>query len=529
MKTKQQHSNTCYGIGCLVVFLLFLSSLVVRGQSRSVAKPVGTERRIALVVGNADYLGTANDLRNPLNDANDMEAALKKLGFEVIKVLNTDRVGMSRAINTFRDRLSSADVAFFYYAGHGVSFANKNYLLPTDYDADCLEQIEDYGIALSRVLGDIAAKNVKNSFVVLDACRNLPDLRICDATKRDLGSNTALVKPTNNPRGSAVVYATEEGTKAEDRSPNGRNGLFTGALLKYLTTPDLSLRNILDQASLEVERLSDGSQTPARYEKIYGDFYFLKTQGYTPPPPSRDLPPFVDMVKVQGGSFKRGDYDITVSSFMMGKYEVTVGQYLTFCQETNSHWPEWKEKDSKFNATTGTDDYYKKLGDALANSNHPIVGVSWDDAVAFCKWLSRKEGKVYRLPTEAEWEYAAGGGSSNRTTWADTDDESKLSDYGNISGKDSYKYTSPVGVFAANGLGLHDMSGNVWEWCSDWYGDYPKSSQTNPTGSATGTYRVLRGGSWDYTPYFARVAYRINIGPEYRSLNSGFRLVSQLQ
>ena len=150
--------------------------------------------------------------------------------------------------------------------------------------------------------------------------------------------------------------------------------------------------------------------------------------------------------------------------------------------------------------------------------------------MAFCEWLSRKEGKVYRLPTEAEWEYAAGGGSQNRTAWAGTDSESNVSEYGNIdSKKDSYAYTSPVGIFKANGLGLHDMSGNVWEWCVDWYGDYLKQALTNPTGPATGTYRVLRGGSWNYTPNHARVAYRFTNTPDNRNDNYGFRLVSQSQ
>ena len=519
-------------------FILFFAFYVlvlhptagVRGQSRSIMNPVGTERRIALVMGNANY-AHFNNLTNPLNDANDMEKALQKLGFEVIKTLNNDRAAMGSAISNFRDRLSSADVAFFYYAGHGASFDNKSYLLPTDFDANCLEQIEDYGIALSRVLGDIAAKNVKNSFVVLDACRDIPSLRICNATKRDLGSSSALVKPTNNPRGSMVVYATED--KAEDRSPNGRNGLFTGALLQYLTTPDLTLRNIIDQASLEVERLSNGTQTPARYDKIYGDFYFLKTEGYTPPPdPKRrgvkflDLP-FSEMVYVEGGSFEMGDtrnegasnekpvHSVRVSSFLMGKYEVTQRQ--------------WRE-------IMGSDppELYNKNCDDC-----PVEGVSWNDIQEFLKKLNARTGGTYRLPTEAEWEYAAGGGSTNRSRFGNGKSTIAPAE-ANFDASAAYKKgysevgeyrdkTIRVGSFIPNVLGIYDLSGNVWEWCSDWYGPYPNTSQTNPTGVATGSDRVLRGGSWLTAPINARVAFRSTSTPDSRRNYCGFRLVSQFQ
>ncbi|WP_409049717.1 caspase family protein [Runella sp. MFBS21] len=243
--------------------------------------PAGTERRLALVVGNKDY-PYLNPLRNPLNDANDMEAALKRLGFEVITVTNADYRALTNALTRFKEGLTQSDVAFFYYSGHGASYGGKNYLLPTDLNADCLEQIEDQGLSLNRILGDIASKGVKNSFVVLDACRNIPKLRLCDNSKKDITTN-GYVKPTNNPRGSMVIYATEEGTTADDNA-TGRNGLFTGALLKYLTRPNLTIKNILDQASLEVDDKSGGRQTPARYDKIYGDFYFVLS-GDTPSKP----------------------------------------------------------------------------------------------------------------------------------------------------------------------------------------------------------------------------------------------------
>lgn len=237
--------------------------------------PSGTERRIALVVGNKDYQ-KMNPLRNPLNDANDMAEALQKLGFETIKITNADYRGLMGAVNRFREQLGSSDVAIFYYSGHGLSYGGKNYLMPIDADISCLDQIEEFGVPLNRILGDIAAKNVRNSFVFLDACRNVPNLKLCDNTTRDFSPTAGLVKPTNNPRGSMVVYATEEGSTADDNVAQ-RNGLFTAALLRYLTTPNLGIRTILDQTSIEVEKGSLGKQVPGRYDKLQGDFVFVQS------------------------------------------------------------------------------------------------------------------------------------------------------------------------------------------------------------------------------------------------------------
>lgn len=173
--------------------------------------------------------------------------------------------------------------------------------------------------------------------------------------------------------------------------------------------------------------------------------------------------------------------------------------------------------------------------------NHPVLHVSWNDAMAYCDWLSQKTGKTYRLPTEAEWEYAAGNGSRHtKYSWGNGEptgkkggnvaDESKRpGDGASWSTKfdgynDGYWFTAPVGSCDANDFGLFDMTGNVWEWCSDWKGNYSSEKQANPIGPSSGVYRVNRGGSWSSNPLCCRVAYRYDDSPAYRNFNLGFRL-----
>ncbi len=164
----------------------------------------------------------------------------------------------------------------------------------------------------------------------------------------------------------------------------------------------------------------------------------------------------------------------------------------------------------------------------LVNSgyeNHPVINVTWYGAYEYCKWLSEKTGEKYSLPSEAQWEYAAGGGSSSRTKWAGTSSESSLGDYAWYDDNSETK-THEVGTKTKNTLGLHDMSGNVWEWCLDWYdsGYYSKSAEKDPVNTTVASNRVCRGGSWsDYSGY-CRVAFRCSLTPSYSDLLIGFRV-----
>ncbi|MFN7119170.1 MAG: SUMF1/EgtB/PvdO family nonheme iron enzyme [Saprospiraceae bacterium] len=236
-----------------------------------------------------------------------------------------------------------------------------------------------------------------------------------------------------------------------------------------------------------------------------------------------------EMVFVQGGKLKRENGpEVTLKDFYIGKYQVTVKEYLEFANATKSHFPEWMEEGSKYNFKTGSDDHYKKLGEALTNDSHPIVGISWNDAKAYCQWLSKETGKKYRLPTESEWEYAARGGNQSKNfEYAGSNHIDEVAWYnGNSGGK-----THPVGTAPkSNELGIYDMSGNVWEWCEDvWHDDYkgaPADGSAWISGGDQNSHsRVVRGGSWFNLPNVCRAAYRGGSGPNDRADRFGFRLV----
>ncbi len=229
---------------------------------------------------------------------------------------------------------------------------------------------------------------------------------------------------------------------------------------------------------------------------------------------ARKADPFAnDMVYVQGGTFTMGatseqgsEYDsderpthqVTVSSFYISKYEVTQKQWVEIMGSNPS--------------------YFK--GDNL-----PVERVSWNDVQEFIQKLNAKTGKNYRLPTEAEWEYAARGGNKSKGyKYSGSNNIGEVAWYYGNSGST----THPVGRKEKNELGLFDMSGNVWEWCSDWYGIYGSGSQTNPKGPTSGSFRVLRGGSWFINARYCRVSSRDGYGPDGRDGNCGFRLARSL-
>jgi len=255
-----------------------------------------------------------------------------------------------------------------------------------------------------------------------------------------------------------------------------------------------------------------------------------------------------EFVYVPAGPFRMGDnfnegmsrerpvHTVDVSAFYIGKYEVTNGQFRKFRDdpgyEDPKFWPDgrpvprdqvsyWRDPRNHGGGTPNSDDY-------------PAMGINWDTAVAYCRWVSAKTGKKYRLPTEAEWEKAARGTDGRRYPWGNTIDHT----YSNYVGSQEFDTSMPVGTFngqqhgklqthdAASPYGAYDMAGNLMEWCQDWYSRdyYSVSPKKDPKGPDAGSYRVVRGGAFFFEPNELRSAARSAAWPSVQSHRMlGFR------
>ncbi|MEZ4965991.1 MAG: SUMF1/EgtB/PvdO family nonheme iron enzyme [Saprospiraceae bacterium] len=300
--------------------------------------------------------------------------------------------------------------------------------------------------------------------------------------------------------------------------------------LKYLR--DIVLYEWLPESTDQLEKL-DGQHFQKEVhqilQKLNGENFREIDRRYFP-----------DMVPVEGGTmqmgFEKGEekgHKVTVDSFQIARTQVTWWQYYLYCRATGREMP----------AAPG----WGRIG------NHPVVNVSWYDAVEYANWVSERRGYIpvyeinkerkdpnnkngyddqkwtvtlrkdadgLRLPTEAEWEFAARGGNPSKGfVYSGSDNIDEAGWHSN----NAESKTHPVAEKKANELGLYDMSGNVDEWCWDWHGDYPSAAQTNPTGPASGSVRVFRGGSWDGDADGCRVAVRHWYDPDYRGYDTGFR------
>jgi len=290
---------------------------------------------------------------------------------------------------------------------------------------------------------------------------------------------------------------------------------------------------------------SEGGLTPdivAKYQQL---FRLLSNppgkvqdmSGELPPPIAEILP---EMVEVPGGTFVMGcveerdgecedhelpTHQVTLTNYSISKYEITNRQYVTFLNLA-SNLP---DDLSDWYDIAGTAARIKRSGSQFTVQagfeNHPVTYVTWDGARAFAVWLRQETGDGYRLPTEAEWEFAARGGEKGATQafkYAGSNDLDQVGWY-DLNSRDQSS-AHPVGQKQPNQLGLYDMSGNVQEWCSDIYGSYEAGSSQNYSGATSGNERVLRGGAWGYPDLLSRVAFRQNVTPGYTYAVVGFRL-----
>ncbi len=232
-----------------------------------------------------------------------------------------------------------------------------------------------------------------------------------------------------------------------------------------------------------------------------------------------------EMVFVKGGTFKMGNpngdidekpqHNVKLNDFYISKYEITVKQYREYCNATGKKFP------VKPNETWYIE--HERAARWTWSDSNPMCKINWYQANEYCQWLAKKTGKKYSLPTEAQWEYAArGGNKSQNFTYSGSNN------INDVAWHDETTYERgpmPVGKLKPNELGIYDMSGNVWEWCLDFYGAYSKKQKTDPQGPKQGQFKVIRGGSWYYAEQMTKLTTRDGPYPDFSNYNYGFRVV----
>lgn len=467
-------------------------------------------KRIALVIGNAKYQhGTP--LKNPVNDAELMEQTLRELNFEVITKKNAALKEMVQAMNEFNDKIENGnhELALCYYSGHGLEVNGENYLMPVEANPARQSDVSFSCLNAQQILNGMEDARAKTKIMILDACRDNP---LPKGWARSSGGGLAALPA---PAGSLVAYATAPGKKAWDG--DGLNSPYTAALARYLKEPSLDILQVFTQTAAatqdEAKRMGI-EQVPYLSTSLRDRLVLLPIPTPIPLP---DAPadnyygPLVGkMILVHGGTFRMGcgadqleceederpAHRVTISDYYLGETEVTQAQWQMVMGDNPSS--------------------------NLGCKQCPVEQVSWDDIQEFLRRLNVQSGGTsYRLPTEAEWEYAARGGKNSRGYRYSG--SNKLNDIGWYDSNSGGK-TQVVRGKLSNELGLYDMIGNVWEWCSDWYGPYSSALQTDPVGASNGSYRVARGGSWVSNSAFCRVTLRDADSPVLRYNYLGFRL-----
>jgi len=560
-------------------------------------------QKIALLVGNATYPGCR--LANPINDVRLIERTMRLLDFDVEVVIDATKAQLETAIVRFGERIEQAELpeaSFFYYAGHGVQYQGSNYLLPIDAEVPATRYLKSGAVKVDAVVDELARKNTAANIVVLDACRDNPIPEAYSST-RDVTQGLAGIH--NVPRRTLVAFSTSAGAVAFDgdgtNSPYaatlagkltlpGRwildifgevnaevesltNGRQSPAMFMQGAPPRIVLRPISANAQTEAKETPVASSQRESSARQYVSFdvgdgsaavsgrrAFLTGNGVYESFKDSEFGP--EMIVVPAGTFKMGEDEdgasaecegpahlVTIAHpFAIGRCCVTVGEYRSFVEATGH---------ATAQPIYSLSGQFLAIGDLIVtrknrrnwrrpgfaqNDDHPVVGVSWADATAYVTWLSASTRRPYRLPSEAEWEYAARAGSAHRYAWgqvitrarANFDDNPELRRRHPTAWRyQARRGTCPAGHFDPNAWGLSNMHGNVAEWVEDdWHDTYAGAPADGSHWASPGRkdepLKVVRGGSWTSTASDVRSAARSSRPASFAASWIGFRVARDL-
>lgn len=575
------------GYFTVVAWLLLLGFFMTPAQAK----------RVALVIGNSEY-AQLKDLKNPEHDAEAVAEKLKGLGFELVGGKAFYNLGAERLLDKLYDLQQSAkgvDMALLYYAGHGVQVKGKGaYLLPVDAPkrTDMLAE----GYRLDRVLKGLTGK-AELTIAVFDACREVPEM--AEAVRAGGGELRSMAqKNIDAGRGEKIIaFSAASGEYSQDGS--GKHSPYTKALLNRIDESGWEIGDLFRQVASEVAQQNDRQRPEVLTDAKPRTYYFqqfmkqyestkkVQTNGdrgssllkkldalhllqekqkrqlesVTPNTgtTSKELlqgsefvyiaPDCFDMGPHPDNTDEREHYVCIKKGYWLAKTEVTVGQFKRFVTDTGyqtiaeSHNLGCLTYNNKNEWGTHVGYSWRNPGFQQTDA-HPVVCVSWFDVQAYIKWLNEQTKKNYRLPTEAEWEYAARGGTQSSFFWGVGVNKNACT-YANILDKawsfrahfpcyDNYKYTMPVGQKLGNKWGLKDMIGNVWEWtCSrknESYGKYDGSELVCIDDEEEVINNrisfVWKGGSW-FTLAESLISQGVRYAlwlPHERTATTGFRL-----
>jgi formylglycine-generating enzyme required for sulfatase activity len=545
-----------------VLLLVSTSSLFAQSRGLSVVTADGKQvaqfgEARALVIGESAYTNGWAKLGSVKEDVVAVKKLFEQQGFIVETLEDKPYNELKSGIENFLNKYGHIEDArlIIYFAGHGCTLIlpagnEMGYVVSVDTPLPAVNRTGFLQRAIPMQQFDAWSKqySCRHILFMFDSCfagsifttRSTPAMppAISAYISRPVRQFiTAGAKDEEVPYTSVFRPLLERALRDSEADLN-KDGYVTGTELgMYLQT--------------EVVNRSQGKWHP-QYGKSLdvnldgGEFIFAVSSrpvqpertGQQPPTTAastqRPLPP--NFVRVEGGTFQMGSnsgdsdekpvHSVTVKTFHISKYQVTQKEWREVMGTTVRQQRDIANKE------------WKLYGEG---DNYPMYYVSWREAVEFCNKLSIKERLTpayrgsgdsitcdwnadgYRLPTEAEWEYAARGGNKDylQYEYSGGNNADVVAWHGGNSGNSAH----PVGTKAANSLGLHDMSGNVWEWCWDWKGDYKPEAQTDPRGHDSGVRRVVRGGSWSDSAERVRSAYRFDYTPSRRNDFIGFRLV----